>query len=220
MKILIVDDLSSLRVIMKNILKKLGYTDIEEANDGSDALFKLQKNFDSDSSKSDSKKLEYDLIISDVHMPSMSGIELAEIVKNDPFLKSIVFLLVTTDNTKSTILKAAKANIDGYIIKPFSLDSVRDKLIKMGFAPPALKKNDQSLDSDNNLDITEKNFKDINIKEWLNKINLEEYTDLFIQHDVDGESLLEINDEDLKEMGITSLGDRKKILGRIRRALT
>ncbi len=127
MKILIVDDKASIRSSMKTILTELGFNDITEAIDGNDAWFKLKAEFQG-------KKPDiYDLIISDLEMPEMSGLDLLKAIRNDDKLKETPFIMVTASNTKQVILETIKLGIKAYIIKPFNSDSVKKKLIQAGF---------------------------------------------------------------------------------------
>jgi len=115
MKILIVDDFSTMRRIEKNILKHLGFTNIDEAGDGAEALQKLR-----------AKK--YDFIISDWNMPVMEGIELLRAVRADESLKHIPFLMVTAEAEKASVLLAIKEGVSNYIVKPFTEDVIKAKI--------------------------------------------------------------------------------------------
>ncbi len=115
MKILIVDDFSTMRRIEKNILKHIGFTDIDEAGDGSEALQKLR-----------TKK--YDFIISDWNMPVMEGIELLRAVRADDSLKHLPFLMVTAEAEKASVLLAIKEGVSNYIIKPFTEEVIKEKI--------------------------------------------------------------------------------------------
>ncbi len=115
MKILIVDDFSTMRRIEKNILKHIGYTNIDEAGDGSEALQKLR-----------AKK--YDFIISDWNMPIMEGIELLRAVRADESLKHLPFLMVTAEAEKASVLLAIKEGVSNYIVKPFTEDVIKAKI--------------------------------------------------------------------------------------------
>ncbi len=127
MKILIVDDKASIRSSMKTILTELGFNDITEAIDGNDAWFKLKAEFQG------KKPDVYDLIISDLEMPEMSGLDLLKAIRDDDKLKETPFIMVTASNTKQVILETIKLGIKAYIIKPFNSDSVKKKLIQAGF---------------------------------------------------------------------------------------
>ncbi len=118
MRILVVDDFATMRRIIKNILKQLGYTKIDEADDGATALPML-------------KSQHYDLIISDWNMPQMSGLELLKSVRSDEELKDTPFLMVTAEAQKENIIEAVKAKVSNYIIKPFTADTLAEKLEKI-----------------------------------------------------------------------------------------
>lgn len=126
MKIMIVDDKASIRSAMKMILNDLGLHDITEAVDGNDAWFKLKAEFQGEA------PVQYDLILSDMEMPEMSGLDLLKAVRSDDELKETPFIMVTTVNTKDVILRTMKFGIKAYILKPFDRESVRAKLIKAG----------------------------------------------------------------------------------------
>jgi len=115
MKILIVDDFSTMRRIEKNILKHIGFTNIDEAGDGAEALQKLR-----------AKK--YDFIISDWNMPVMEGIELLRAVRADETLKHTPFLMVTAEAEKASVLLAIKEGVNNYIVKPFTEDVIKAKI--------------------------------------------------------------------------------------------
>ncbi len=126
MKLLVVDDKASIRSAMKKILVQLGFDDITEAVDGNDAWFKLKAEFEGEEPE------KYDLIISDMEMPEVSGLDLLRAVREDGELKETPFVMVTTVNTKEVILATMKLGIKAYIIKPFNLESVRGKLAQAG----------------------------------------------------------------------------------------
>lgn len=123
---LIVDDKASIRSEMKKILKQLGFKDITEAVDGNDAWFKLKAEFEG------KEPDKYDLIISDMEMPEMSGLDLLKAVRGDDELKEMPFIMVTTVNSKDVIIKTMKLGIKAYIIKPFDVQSVAAKLAQAG----------------------------------------------------------------------------------------
>jgi len=116
MPILVVDDFSTMRRIVKTCLKQLGFGNVTEAADGKIALDKLQG--------SDA----FELIISDWNMPNMMGIDLLKAVRQDDKLKALPFLMVTAEAQKENILEAAKAGVSNYIIKPFTADLLKEKL--------------------------------------------------------------------------------------------
>jgi len=118
MKILIVDDFATMRRIIKNILRQLGYKNIEEADDGATALPVL-------------KNQHFDLIISDWNMPEMSGLELLKAVRSDDQLKDMPFLMVTAEAQKENVIEAVKAKVSNYIIKPFTAETLAEKINKI-----------------------------------------------------------------------------------------
>jgi len=118
MKVLIVHDFATMRRILRNILKQIGFTDITEADDGSTALKEL-------------KKEKYDLILSDWNMPEMQGIDLLNTIKADDELKSIPFIMVTAEAQKDNIVGAVKAGVSSYIVKPFTAETISEKLKKV-----------------------------------------------------------------------------------------
>lgn len=113
--ILIVDDFSTMRRIVRSCLTQLGFNNFQEADDGHKALEKLRSG-------------EFKLIVSDWNMPNMMGIELLRAVRTDDRLKSIPFLMVTAEAQKENIIEAAKAGVSSYIIKPFTADAMQQKL--------------------------------------------------------------------------------------------
>lgn len=115
MPILVVDDFSTMRRIVKNCLKQLGFDNITEAEDGAVALEKL-------------KAGEFKFIVSDWNMPNMMGIDLLKAVRASESLKHIPFLMVTAEAQKENILEAAKAGVSNYIIKPFTADLLTEKM--------------------------------------------------------------------------------------------
>lgn len=115
MPILIVDDFSTMRRIVKSCLKQLGFNNFAEAADGKQALDKLQAG-------------EFKLVVSDWNMPNMMGIDLLKAVRADARLKAMPFLMVTAEAQKDNILEAAKAGVSNYIIKPFDADTLRQKM--------------------------------------------------------------------------------------------
>ena len=115
MKVLVVDDFSTMRRIVRNVLKQVGLTSIVEADNGKAALKVL-------------KKEDIDLILCDWNMPEMSGIDLLKAVKSDDALKNIPFVMVTAEAQKDNILEAVKAGVSSYIVKPFTAETVSEKL--------------------------------------------------------------------------------------------
>jgi len=114
-KLLIVDDLATMRALTRSILKSLGYKDIEEAEDGIKALTII-------------KKSKVDFIITDWNMPRMSGIELLRFIKADSKLKDIPVLFVTAEGEKEKIVSAIEAGVTNYIVKPFSAKTLKEKM--------------------------------------------------------------------------------------------
>ena len=118
MKILIVDDFSTMRRIIRNLLKEIGYNNADEAEDGQVALAKL-------------KAEAFDFVVSDLNMPNMNGFELLHAVRADPALASLPVLLVTAEAKKEDIITAAQAGGSGYIVKPFTKATLEEKLNKI-----------------------------------------------------------------------------------------
>lgn len=118
MKVLIVDDFSTMRRILKNILKQIGFTDITEADDGTSALEALQKS-------------RFDLVISDWNMPKMTGIELLKQIRSNGDLKDIPVLMVTAEAQKQNVIEAVKAGVSNYVVKPFTAEAITEKLEKI-----------------------------------------------------------------------------------------
>ena len=114
-KILAVDDFSTMRRIVRNILRQLGYNNITEAEDGVTALEHLKQN-------------RADFIISDWNMPNMTGLELLKAVRADANLKDIPVLLVTAEALKENVVEAVKAGVNGYIVKPFTAETLKEKI--------------------------------------------------------------------------------------------
>ena len=115
MKILVVDDFSTMRRIVKNILHQLGFSNIEEAEDGKIALNRL-------------KQGGVEFVISDWNMPNMMGIDLLKQVRSDDGLKSLPFLMVTAESQKENVIEAVQAGVSNYIVKPFTAETLEQKL--------------------------------------------------------------------------------------------
>lgn len=122
-KFLVVDDFATMRKIIKKVLVELGYTNVEEADDGNKALPMLQQAAAAGST--------YDFVISDWNMPGMTGIELLKACKNDPVLKNLPFMLVTAESEQKNIVEAAKAGVSDYVVKPFNAATLKGKLEKI-----------------------------------------------------------------------------------------
>lgn len=118
MKILVVDDFSTMRRIVRNLLKELGFSNIEEAEDGVDALRKLRAD-------------KFDFVVSDWNMPNMTGIDLLREIRKDPALKHLPVLMVTAEAKKENIIEAAQAGASGYVVKPFTAVTLDEKLKKI-----------------------------------------------------------------------------------------
>ncbi len=118
MKILIVDDFSTMRKIIRNILTQLGFKNILEADDGTTALDVLAKE-------------SVDLIISDWNMPKMSGLELLKAIRSNPATQNLPFVMVTAEAQKENILEAIKYKVSQYIVKPFTPETLKEKLEKV-----------------------------------------------------------------------------------------
>ena len=115
MKILVVDDFSTMRRIVKNILRQLGFVNIIEADDGSTALEILQR-----------EKIEF--VVSDWNMPKMTGLELLKVIRADDALKHIPFLMVTAEAQQENIIEAVKSGVSNYIVKPFTAETLSQKI--------------------------------------------------------------------------------------------
>ncbi len=122
-KFLIVDDVSTMRKIIKNILGDLGYTNLVEAVDGVNALEILNQNLKTDA--------PVQFIISDWNLPNMMGIDLLKQCKKTPEFKAPPFVLVTAESEQHQILESVKAGISDYIVKPFSFNKIKEKLEKV-----------------------------------------------------------------------------------------
>jgi two-component system chemotaxis response regulator CheY len=118
MKILIVDDFSTMRRIIKNLLRDLGYTNTQEADDGTTALPML-------------KGGDFDFLVTDWNMPGMQGIDLLKEVRADAELASLPVLMVTAEQKREQIVEAAQAGVNGYIVKPFTAQTLKEKIDKI-----------------------------------------------------------------------------------------
>lgn len=118
MKFLVVDDFSTMRRIVRNLLKELGFTNVDEAEDGVIALQKL-------------KASEFDFVVTDWNMPNMTGIELLRAIRADAALKGLPVLMITAEAKKENIIEAAQAGASGYIVKPFTAGTLGEKLTKI-----------------------------------------------------------------------------------------
>ena len=118
MKILIVDDFSTMRRIIKNLLRDLGFTNTHEADDGNTAL-PLLKNGD------------FEFLVTDWNMPGMTGIELLKEIRSDANLASLPTLMVTAEAKRDQIIEAAQAGVNGYVVKPFTAQVLKEKIDKI-----------------------------------------------------------------------------------------
>ncbi len=118
MKILIVDDFSTMRRIIKNLLRDLGFNNTQEADDGATALPMLQAG-------------NFEFLVTDWNMPGMTGIELLKAVRADPGLAHLPVLMVTAEQKREQIVEAAQAGVNGYIVKPFTATTLKEKIDKI-----------------------------------------------------------------------------------------
>jgi two-component system chemotaxis response regulator CheY len=118
MKILVVDDFSTMRRIIKNLLRDLGYTNTAEADDGKTALPMLQSG-------------GFDFLVTDWNMPGMNGIDLLKAVRADEKLKSLPILMITAEANRDQIIEAAQSGVNGYVVKPFTAAVLKEKIEKI-----------------------------------------------------------------------------------------
>jgi len=118
MKFLVVDDFSTMRRIVRNLLKELGFTNVDEAEDGVVALAKL-------------KGGNFEFVVSDWNMPNMTGIDLLKAIRADAELKHLPVMMVTAEAKKENIIAAAQAGANGYVVKPFTAATLEEKLNKI-----------------------------------------------------------------------------------------
>jgi two-component system, chemotaxis family, chemotaxis protein CheY len=118
MKILIVDDFSTMRRIIKNLLRDLGFTNTQEADDGTTALPMLQNT-------------SFDFVVTDWNMPGMQGIDLLKAIRADEKLKHLPVLMVTAESKREQIIEAAQAGVNGYVVKPFTAATLEEKINKI-----------------------------------------------------------------------------------------
>jgi len=118
MKILIVDDFSTMRRIIKNLLRDLGFSNTAEADDGVSALPMLQNG-------------QFDFLVTDWNMPGMTGIDLLKAVRADDKLKDLPVLMVTAEAKRDQIVEAAQAGVNGYVVKPFTAAVLKEKIEKI-----------------------------------------------------------------------------------------
>ena len=118
MKFLVVDDFSTMRRIVRGLLKEIGYINVEEAEDGAVALQML-------------RNMKFDFVVSDINMPNMNGFDLLKAIKSDDSLKHLPVLMVTAEARKEDIVLAAQSGASGYIVKPFTKATLEEKLQKI-----------------------------------------------------------------------------------------
>jgi two-component system chemotaxis response regulator CheY len=118
MKILVVDDMTTMRRIVKNILKQLGFANVEEAENGQEALQKLRAE-------------RFDFVVSDWNMPVMTGIDMLRAIRADAQLNAIPVLMVTAEAQQANLVEAIQAGVSNYIVKPFTAETMLDKLQKI-----------------------------------------------------------------------------------------
>lgn len=118
MKILVVDDFSTMRRIVKNLLRDLGFTNTHEADDGTSAWPMLQSG-------------DFDFVVTDWNMPGMTGIELLQKIRADDRLKNVPVLMVTAEAKRDQIVAAAQAGVNGYVVKPFTAAALKEKIEKI-----------------------------------------------------------------------------------------
>ena len=118
LRFLVVDDFPTMRRIVRNLLKELGFTKVDEAEDGAVALTKL-------------KAGGFDFVLSDWNMPNMDGLQLLQAVRADPALKHLPVLMITAEAKKENIIAAAQSGAHGYIVKPFTAATLSEKLDKI-----------------------------------------------------------------------------------------
>jgi two-component system chemotaxis response regulator CheY len=126
LRFLVVDDFSTMRRIVKNLLQELGYQNVQEADDGQTALPML-------------KTGNFDFVITDWNMPQMPGLDLLKAVRADAALKHLPVLMVTAEAKREQIVEAAQAGVSGYVIKPFTAQTLSEKLNKILQARAAAK---------------------------------------------------------------------------------
>jgi two-component system chemotaxis response regulator CheY len=123
MKILIVDGYAAMRRIIRNLLRDLGFSNTHEATDGDTGLLMLREG-------------GVDFLVTDWKLPGMTGLELLKTVRSDPGLKGLPVLMVTTEAKREHIIEAARAGVNGYVVKPFSAETLADKINRI-FEKPA-----------------------------------------------------------------------------------
>ena len=118
LRFLVVDDFSTMRRIVKNLLNDLGYANVAEADDGNTALPMLQSG-------------GFDFLVTDWNMPGMPGLDLLKAVRADPKLAKMPVLMLTAEAKREQIIEAAQAGVNGYVIKPFTAITLKEKIDKI-----------------------------------------------------------------------------------------
>ncbi|MGM0833669.1 chemotaxis response regulator CheY [Halomonas qinghailakensis] len=118
MSFLVVDDFPTMRRIVRSLLKELGFTNVDEAEDGQDALNKLRAG-------------NFEFVVSDWNMPNLDGLEMLKEIRQDEALKGLPVLMVTAEAKKENIIAAAQAGANGYVVKPFTAATLEEKLNKI-----------------------------------------------------------------------------------------
>lgn len=118
MRILVVDDFPTMRRIVINLLKQLGFSNVVEASDGREALEKVRSD-------------KIDLVVSDWNMPNMTGIDFLKELRADEKFKSLPFIMVTAEGKKENVIAAVHAGVSNYVVKPFNAATLKEKLIKV-----------------------------------------------------------------------------------------
>jgi two-component system, chemotaxis family, chemotaxis protein CheY len=119
-KILVIDDMKTMRMVMKKCLKELGFTNLAEADDGETAWPLIDQEA--------SAGTPFQLILSDWNMPKLSGLDLLKKIRKDERVKAVPFLLITAESDKGQVMEAIKAGVSNYLVKPFTADQVKEKL--------------------------------------------------------------------------------------------
>ena len=118
MNVLIVDDYKTMLRILRNLLRQLNFHNVDEANNGAEALKKLREE-------------KFGLVISDWNMEPMAGIQLLREVRHDPQLKSIPFVMITAESKSENVIAAKEAGVSNYIVKPFNAETLKAKLVSV-----------------------------------------------------------------------------------------
>ncbi|RUR56218.1 chemotaxis response regulator CheY [Vreelandella populi] len=118
MSFLVIDDFPTMRRIVRSLLKELGFTNVDEAEDGQDALNKLRAG-------------NFEFVVSDWNMPNLDGLEMLKEIRQDDALKHLPVLMVTAEAKKENIIAAAQAGANGYVVKPFTAATLEEKLNKI-----------------------------------------------------------------------------------------